>query len=323
MLELIKRAFYWSSGSASAWASLFRLVCTILYGIIAEARSNQFNLFSLKRGAILGAIIVLLPALLLWNHIGLALDDIIFPSWRQEGLSNYDNNIVFIVGNARSGTTWVHRLLSMEKAQFTHMATWEIMFAVSITWRILIFYIYDLDEYFFRSIFYSALTHLEKRLLGGVRVHPIGLQLAEEDDWLMCHVGLSQLVTFFLPCAVGLYAPIIQFDQSLSKKTKDCIFNYYAACVQKHRYAHMLRSWSASKTCRTKQHISYDDPIRHFPIYLSKSPPFTNRIGDLCERFPHCLVVCMVRQPSQSVPSMVSYIAKVLRYRLKKFTKKL
>jgi hypothetical protein len=311
MLEFIKSAFYWSADNSSVWASLFRLFCAILYGIAAEARCTEFNLFTLKRGAVLGCIIVVLPLVLVWNHIGFALDDVIFPSWKQSSLSSSDGNVVFIVGNARSGTTWVHRLLSMENAQFTHMKTWEIVFAVSVTWRMFFYSIYDLDRCFLRGILSSTLTRLENHLLGGVRVHPVGLQLAEEDDWLMCHVGLSQLITFFLPCAVELYAPIIQFDDSLPKRTKDCIFDYYSSCIRRHQYAHMLRSRNAAFIYGAADLRGGDEHIP-CPIYLSKSPPFTNRIRDLLERFPRGLVICMVRKPAESVPSMVSYISKVI-----------
>lgn len=312
--NLLKRVFYWSSRTNSLSASLFRLYCSIFYAILSEARSEQFDLFTIKRVGVLACIIALFPALMVWNHIGFLLDDILFPDWRNNGASSSsslphnDEEVVFIVGNARSGTTWMHRLLSMERDVFTHMKTWEMLFAASISWRLLLYRLYDLDKAHLHGVLYTTLTQLEHVLVGHVRVHPIGLQLAEEDDWLMCHIGLSQLITFFLPCAVELYAPVIAFDESLPIVTKDCIFQYYADCIRRHQYAHRLRTLELLQDDRPN---STNSTYYRTPIYLSKSPPFTNRISDICDRFPRALVVCMVREPNQSVPSMVSYIAKV------------
>ena len=87
----------------------------------------------------------------------------------------------------------------------------------------------------------------------------------------------------------------------LSSSLKMEIFQFYKECIQKHLYY--------------KQFVLRDQGIINQGArnwrYLSKNPAFTLRIHTLYQIFPDCRVVCMVREPSHSIPSMVSYITKV------------
>jgi hypothetical protein len=84
-----------------------RVACT-------EYQSYEF-LLSLKRIAILLLLMFVLPALMVWNHLGFFLDDILFPDWKHQIVEKP----LFLVGNARSGTTWLHRLVAMDEETFT------------------------------------------------------------------------------------------------------------------------------------------------------------------------------------------------------------
>ena len=84
---------------------------------------------------------------MVWNHLGLFLDEILFPNWKDEKIVQP----LFIVGNARSGTTFLHRLLTQadNNKVFTTIRTWELLFAVSVTWKMLFWLLYKIDIYIY------------------------------------------------------------------------------------------------------------------------------------------------------------------------------
>ena len=82
--------------------------------------------------------------------------------------------------------------------------------------------------------------------------------------------------------------------KKLPKYHQNLVFKFYKECVQRHLYAcHVLEKNDASV------------------VFVSKNPAFTLRLESLYNAFPDCRVICLLRDPRESVPSMVSYIAKV------------
>lgn len=283
-------------------SSLLRFYVFFSRVIVAEFQSEDFTM-SFKRISILIFLLFVLPGLIIWNHVGFYLDDIFYPDWKGEQV----HRPLFIVGNARSGTTWLHRLIALDEATFTTFRTWEIIFGVSVTWKITIIYLYNLDQ-FFSSPLFRAMSYLEGCILGRMALHQVGLQEVEEDEWLMMHVFLSQLVMLFFPLGGIVLRPLVLFDKAdldtFPLEMRRQIFIYYKQCVKRHLYA---RSLMQPKVHASAQGESNKDNV----IFLSKNPPFTMRLDELYETFPDCRVACLVRDPLQSVPSMISYIAKV------------
>jgi hypothetical protein len=180
-----------------------------------------------------------LPVLIVWNHVGLYLDDILFDDWRTCEI----DRPLFIVGNARSGTTWFHGLITnidnvdgiyedtstgpdSSPPRFTTFRTWEILFAVSITWKLLLHRAHALDKSYLGGAMVRTLALIEDRLLGDASmreryVHPVGLMNAEEDEWLMMHIGCSQLILFFFPLGSALLHPLIVFDDEDDTSSSD------------------------------------------------------------------------------------------------------
>lgn len=149
-----------------------------LFGYSDDQISRSF-LLSLKRLIKALFFILLLLVLSLWNHIGLWCDVLFFPDLSLPEVSQP----LFIVGNARSGTTWLHRLIvsysdkavnaaasshDKRRLHFTSFKTWEIMFAVSLSWKWLFYTIYRVDEEVFYSILFRSLLALESILLGNI-----------------------------------------------------------------------------------------------------------------------------------------------------------
>ena len=154
-------------GNNGIFYTLYRFFTLVFFSCYKELSTPDFRLLSLKRLLVLSALCCWFPCMLVFNHIGLLLDDILYPSWREELV----HDPLFIVGNARSGTTWVHRLLSQDEESFTFFRTWEILFGVSVTWRIFILRCYELDRRLGGGVA-KCVEFLEHSLFRFIKVHP-------------------------------------------------------------------------------------------------------------------------------------------------------
>ena len=367
------------NGLISCLRRLFYFILSVLQ---SELSTTEFKL-TYKRLMVIVVVSVVFPSLMIWNHIGFWLDDVFFVDWMNQAIVAP----LFIVGNARSGTTWVHRLITHDESTFTTFKTWEIMFAVSITWRWLFHTLYTLDQRYFHGLIYTIIHCVEDTLFSHVKVHPIGLNEAEEDDWVLIHIGMSQLIQFFFPLGGVVLGDLVMFDYTveevkpevksfdsvssvetntpkssgiindinrinnppptpqpaLSQAVRMEIFQYYKECVQRHLYYHShfnqvhsvtMQRQNTSPTILNQNSSDFPDVstsnnapktptntpttnttnnhIKARPIiFVSKNPSFTLRLSTLYMTFPDCRVLCMLRDPAQSVPSMVSYISKV------------
>ena len=174
--NVLESAFYFIPGSGLA-ASVLRFYALFWVSLYHEIKSDDFG-FSLKRLVVLAIIYFAFPILLVWNHIGFICDDVLYHDWRSIAVKKP----MFIVGNARSGTTWLHRLIvSSMKKKFTTLKTWEIVFAPSVTWKRFFLVLFKWDNFFLNSFLYRSLCSFEKKILPKSHLHEIGLQLPEED----------------------------------------------------------------------------------------------------------------------------------------------
>jgi hypothetical protein len=338
-----------SSSEFTLFASLCRIFSIVFVSISNELsyfRSFSFFhwskpspvpfRFTFKRFLILGFLIWFLPTIIVWNHLGFYLDDILFPRWRETKI----NKPLFIVGNARSGTSWFHKLIYQSDPNiFTSFQTWEIIFATSITWKYLFYFLFAFDFYCCFGVNYYLLKCLDHKLFQNIqKFHKFSLFHIEEDEWLMIHIGYSQLILFFFPLATDYLQSLIYFDyypslfqllpskdaevtvattlseskkekilsalrttqkEMLSYKVRYQIFQYYKECIQRHLYYH--------------QHTFRGQPIpAAMPkVFLSKNPTFTLRLSTLTGIFPDAEILVLVRNPVESIPSMISYIGRI------------
>jgi len=279
-------------GKNTFLSTLLRFVTLVATSMYAECVSPDFALLSVKRVAVLTVVGIAFPTLLAWNHVGMWLDDWLFPHWRACSVKEP----LFIVGNARSGTTLMHRLLALNEDRFTFFRTWEILVGVSVTWRLLFLLLARMDE-LVGGPAALLLDVIERCTVRGIRVHAVGLQLAEEDEWLMMWICKAQLLMMPFPLAGAQLGSLVLFDEQVAPETRAGIMGFYRDCVQRHVYARAL--WTGQR--------------QHQRTFVSKNPPFTLRIASLRRAFPSCRVACMLRDPVESVPSMVSYIAQTWR----------
>lgn len=249
---------------------------------VLERSSSEFSL-SPKRLVVLGTLAWFLPMLSWWHALGFFLDDVFFPGYRSQKIEAP----IFIQGGARTGTTTLHRLLAKDP-QLTTMSTWEMAFATSVAWRRLFAFLRRADALVLRGFGASIVERLAKRVaLATTAVHEVQFFGAEEDEWLMAHIGAAQLLCFFFP-VVDDFGPLIEWDDRLPERTKEVLLQYYTSCVQRHLFAHGGQL-----------------------TYVAKNPTFNKRLRWLQSAFPDARFVLMTRSPRETVPSLVSYIGAI------------
>jgi hypothetical protein len=226
---------------------------------------------------------VALPLTHLFNVLCFLLDAIFFPKYRNVKLEKP----VFIVGNPRSGTTLVHRLLAKDEDQFFFFKTWELMYPAIIQKKFLSF-IGRLDR-LAGNILGKNLRHIHERLTQDMnKIHPMGLFDPEEDEVLLMPIFSSFNLIWFFPYEELNW--FHRFDLAATPQDRRRIMSYYRKCIKREAF--------------------FKENRGHF---LSKNISFSARIGSLYEYFPECKIIYLVRNPLDAVPSMKSMAHKIWR----------
>ncbi len=233
-----------------------------------------------KRFAFLLLFYSVWPAWAVFTWLCFQLDDLLFPAYKQQPLEKP----LFILGNFRSGSTFLHRLLSRDTAMFTSLRTWDIFLMPSITQRKLFRGLARIDA-LFGSPLVNLLKNLDQRSLGQVRIHKISLFEPEEDENILLHAWSTFFVSLLFPFLDEL-PPYQFFDEALPAKEKRRIMGFYRSCLQRHLYA--------------------DGGKRYF---VAKNPAFSAKIETLLEFFPDARLLYLARNPLDMLPSTISWLS--------------
>jgi hypothetical protein len=221
------------------------------------------------------------PLLELVTWGGLALDEVLFREYRSAQV----REPVFIIGNPRSGTTFLHRLLSQDLNNFHTMKTWEILLAPSIVQRRLWRALRRFDG-LLGSPIKSAIQSVERRIGQDLVTHRLALEDPEEDEFLLLHIWSSLTINVF-SAVMEDAAAYARFDHALPRTDRDRITEFYTRCVQRHIYAHALNNG---------QH------------YLAKNPNFSPKIESIWRAFPDAKFIYLVRNPLDVIASYTSLL---------------
>jgi hypothetical protein len=231
-----------------------------------------------RRAAIYAALYLFYPPYELVTWVNLLLDNLLFRGYRDVRVEAP----IFIAGNFRSGTTFLHRLLARDRERFCTMQMWEVLFAPSILQRRAVQALGALD---------SRLGSTVGRRLAAVEddwqeenpMHTVSLGAPEEDDYLLLHIWSA--LTIGLSSGVLEEArPYVRFDTDLPRSDQDRIMGFYRRCLQRHLHAHRARG----------------------RLYLAKNPALTPKIDSVYRWFPDARIICLVRSPLEMVPSFVN-----------------
>ena len=229
-----------------------------------------------RRALIVLAFLLLYPLLELVIWAGLLLDEVLFRRYKRQPVTTP----VFIVGNFRSGTTFLHRLLSKDAERFTTMQMWEVLFSPSIVGRRIVTAAAAVVGAPARWI----LRRIEHFWHEQNVMHEVSVTEPEEDDYLLLHIW-SALSVGLSAGLLDLAQPYAFFDCALPETDRRRIMSFYRRCVQRHLLAH------------------HDPRGRQ---YLAKNPALTPKLSTLREFFPDAKIICLVRNPLEAIPSFVS-----------------
>jgi omega-hydroxy-beta-dihydromenaquinone-9 sulfotransferase len=258
---------------------VFDLQLYLRHFAAAVARAGkQGNRLSVRRFFLLLFLFIFYPLYELLHRAGFLLDRIFFPDF----LKREVEAPVFILGNFRSGSTFLQRLLARDRSTFTGIKTWEIYFAPSITQRKLVRLFFQIDRLLGSPIKQRILA-FEKRSLKTVEIHHMGFQEEEEDEGLFTHQWTSVLLWFLMPFR-DINRPLLAFDENIPEKRRKKLIRWYRHCVQRHMHAHPESA-----------------------VYFSKSPSFSPKIRSLLEEFPRARFVYLARTPYEVIPSVMNW----------------
>ena len=198
---------------------------------------------------------------------------------------------VFIIGNPRSGTTYLHRLLARDEANFSYIRMWEVLFAPSVSQRKLLWFFKKIDDAL-GGRFQNWMLKQERNTYISNPIHKMGLLEPEEDEGILFNIWetIFTTVVFPHPDLVRKYA---FFDKQVPLLQRRKIMRFYRSCLRRHLFA------------------------RHSDKkFLSKNPTFSPKVDSLYEFFPDAKIIYLVRNPLDTVPSIISWMS----YQWKQFS---
>ncbi|MFP4394670.1 MAG: sulfotransferase family protein [Anaerolineales bacterium] len=258
----------------------FKAFLTFTSQSLFKSRGTPFRL-SLRRIGWLILLYTIFPLLELGIWLGFLWDEIFYRDYRQMKI----DAPIFIIGNPRSGTTFLHRLLAKDHQNFTTMKMWEMLFAPSVTARKIVWAGRALDRrlnYPFRK----RIRELEEEWEEQNEMHRVALRAPEEDEYLLFHIW-SMLKIWTFSAILSEAKPYTYFDQEMPTAEKQQMMSFYTRCLQRHLYAHGPHD----KRKRT---------------YLAKNPSFSPMIATLLDYFPNAKFIYLARNPLDVIPSYIS-----------------
>jgi len=254
------------------------LFIRIMFGVFSFKPGNM-RFFNGRRILACLTFLPLFVIVLLVNRIFLLLDYIFYPRFTRHRVEEP----VFIISAPRTATSFLfHTLADTEK--FTCMKLWEIVFAPSIIQKKGINSLLKFDQRFGSHVKTKILAWDNKVLQSLKGIHPMGLNLPEEDEAILLWSLSSLYMLFFYPDC-KFYDDEVLFDDKLSLKRRLRIMNSYKKYIQRHNYVfnpHGKRQ------------------------YLSKNPFMMCKIASLSLVFPGAKIITISRPISEQIPSTIA-----------------
>lgn len=251
-----------------------RLFARTIYYSFFKSQGTPGQL-SPKRIFVLVFIFLFYP---IWHfsiRVAYLLDNLFFPDYQQQEVKQP----IFIVGNFRSGTTFLHRLLTKDTNN-TSITGWEIYLAPSVVGRKLLHWGMKLN-YLIGNPAQWVINTFDSIVSQSSYIHKIGLTEAEEDGQILFHIWSSYDLLAFFPFR-KLVKQYIYYDELIPEKVKERDMKYYKETLKRHVFAH------------------------HGKRYISKNPSYSPKVNTLHEKFPDAKFINLVRNPLQVIPSSIS-----------------
>ncbi len=207
------------------------------------------------------------------------LDELLFPGLRDVEMKNP----IFMVGHARSGTTLAHRLMSQDEGRFSSLMLYECYFP-SLLQKKTIRAAARLDERWLGNVLHGLAARFEEWRYGKFRhIHAMSLTKPDEDDISLFYSMASGFWITKMPWMADLdFYHMNDWPEAKRRRYND----FYRAVVRRQLYLN-----GADK------------------IHLAKNPLWSGRVASLVEAFPDARFVINVRDPRETIPSLLKLMA--------------
>jgi omega-hydroxy-beta-dihydromenaquinone-9 sulfotransferase len=205
----------------------------------------------------------------------LGLDHVFFPRHRRQPI----DRPIFIIGNPRSGTTFLHRLM-LGAGDMAAFELWEMLFP-AITARKLL------------GRIVPRLDRLSPARYHASDVHDTSLRGIETDDvaWFFRTLDGPFAWAYFLAWQDNWGSELSRREfgiDDVSPREEERFFKYYESC------------WRRNLALKRADRV------------LAKTSMLTFRLDAVLRRYPDCRLVYVVRDPVEVIPSGMSLLASVL-----------
>lgn len=210
----------------------------------------------------------------LFTFTTLFLDNIFFSRYRKIEVKNP----LFIIGHPRSGTTFLHHLLTQtnEAAAFK---CWHLLFP-ALTARVL-----------FKPLVHKAIKSGRDVVMPEETGHKVSLGQVEEEEMLFLNTYDTQFVPAGLLGLDHQEYPELMFHDQQSEKRRLSSLDFLTGCFQRQIM------YTGKSQIIAQMHFS------------------THRLKTLLEYYPDAKFVYIVRNPHHVVPSFLSLLHKSIEFR--------
>jgi hypothetical protein len=223
-------------------------------------------------------LLVVVPVVAVIHATFWFLDPIVFPDLRNVEI----RTPVFILGHARSGTTLMHRLMCLDPDRFSYFRLYE-MFVPSLIEKKIVRGLGWLDHHILGARIDARIAAAERERLAATQdMHATGLRSPEEDDFVLTCSLASGFWIVLMPYMGEL--DFYHIDER-SPRARQRLMGFYSECIKRQLYVNGSRR-----------------------IHLSKNPVFAGRVESLIETFPDARLIVLLRDPSETIPSLLKLL---------------
>lgn len=243
-----------------------------MLNIYCQILKSYLKTFGLNLGFFTWMFLV--PAYLLFTHITLFLDNIFFYEYRRTQIKAP----VFIIGNPRSGTTFLHQSLT-QTGDFSAFKAWHLFFP-SLTARILV-----------KPIINRLISTNRSTIVPGKVGSSTDLDKVKTEEWLFLHVLDTQFLFIMTPLGFDdIEHSEIRLNDRQKPNRRQRSVKFLKGCLQRQIY------YTGKEQIIAKMHFS------------------TNRVKTLLEAFPDAKFIYLVRSPYETIPSDLSLNRNVIDF---------
>ncbi|MCA9535650.1 MAG: sulfotransferase [Myxococcales bacterium] len=248
-------------------------------GAVGRLVALTWQRFSLRRALAMAIYTPLFFGLFAFNYVCNALDDVAFPTWRRTRV----HKPVFIFANPRSGTTLLHRLLSLDEARFCTVKLYQTVFGSVVFYKLLAA-IRWVDQRVFFGLIRLLTVDLGNWLFFKSRwedIHELGFDKPEEDECTFVYAMHTPTTMLLSPFPEQLRD--LAWLDTRPRAERERLMDYYDGTLRRILF-------SSGKGRR----------------FLDKNVFFSPRIKTMAARFPDATFVYLVRHPYDGLGSFLS-----------------